>query len=168
MAATTATVFVNATPYFMSFTVTPYAWSVNSTGTGVIVNGYTYYSNPLGEMTVPSDPVTTGECIWSLNNTSSVSTNITINWSDFVNGDAMVNGNTGENGAATFGARSYFQGMNYSTQNQVVQSAASGFAYGPLGATTNVTWGLTLKCPTNAWGSGASMNSTVTVTMTGF
>lgn len=169
LALTTTTVYVNATPYFMSFTIAPNNWGVNvTTGTDVITPSTIYYSNPLDEMVVPSDPVVNGECWFTITNTSTVATTITINWANFTGGDAMTNSNTGDAGATSFGGRSYFSGNDYSTENVVAQTAASAAAFSNLAATTNILFGLTLATQTNAWASSAVMNSAVTVTMTGF
>ena len=168
MAATSATVYVNATPYFMSFTIAPNNWGVNATGTNVITPATIYYSNPLDEMTVPSDPIVDGECWFTITNTSTVATTITINWANFTGGDAMANSDDGAGGVGTFGGRSYFSGKNYSTQNVTAKSAASDAAYSNLGATTNILFGLTLDTQTDVWTSPDATTSTVTVTMAGY
>ena len=168
-ALTTTTVYVNATPYFLSFTIAPNNWGVNqTTGTPPAITPNTiYYSNPLGEMKVPSDPVVDGECWFTITNTSTVATDVTLNWADFTGGDAMTNSNTGAAGATSFGGRAYFSGKTYSTQNTVVKTAASGIAYSNLGPTTNIKFGLTLWTQTNAWASSSNTSSLVTVTMSG-
>jgi len=168
LAATSATVTVNATPGYISMTVAPLSWDVNGiTGSGVISTNTVYYSNPLGDTLIPSNPIVDGECLFTITNTASVATNITANWSDFANGDAMANSNTGNEGAATFGGYSWNSGdTTYAGNRTVAMTATSGYMHTNLAGTTNLKFGLTIRTQTNAWTSGTTMESTVTVVMT--
>jgi len=168
LAAPSVTVTVNATPAYLSLTIAPDTWDVNGiTGSGVVGTNTTYYSNPLGDILVPSDPTVDGECRFTITNASTVATNITVNFADFVGGDAITNGDTGSNGAATFGAYSWNSGdTTYATNRTIAKTAGSDYMHSNLAATTNIKFGLTLQTQTNAWTSGVLMQAVVTVTLT--
>jgi len=167
-AATSDTVTVNATPAFIGMTVAPDTWDVNAiTGGGMVGINTTYYSNPLGDTTVPSDPVVDGECRFTITNTSTIATNTTVNFADFVGGDAITNSDTGSNGATTFGAYSWNSGdTTYATNRTVAQTVGSNYMHSNLAAATNIKFGLELTTQTNAWASGVMMQATVTITLT--
>ncbi len=161
MAATSVTVYVNATPAFISMTISPTYWTVNATGSGSIQISSTYYSRSANEMTAPSATVADGECLFALTNTSTVVSDITVNWSHFTGGDAMQNGD-GTAGANAFGGFSYWSGKLFANK-VIAKTAASAIAYNSLAAGVNTKFGLQLDTQTSAWTSGASTNSTGTV-----
>lgn len=164
-AETSQNVTVSASPSYICIANAPGAWTINSeTGNSKLATSTTYYSNPLGSTTVPSDPVVDGECTFTITNTSSVAIDLTVNFPNFTGGDAMANGNSGSGGEGTFGAYSYCTGMTYSTGKVVAQASGSAVMKDALAATTNIMWGLTLSTQTDAWASGTAMSSTVVIT----
>lgn len=172
-AATTATVAVTATPAFIGCTNSPGTWTLNDiVGDGVSPKGTIapdtiYYSNPLGDGTAPSDPVVDGECRFSLTNTSTIVTDMTILCSDFSGGSAaMTNSNDGSNGATAYGSYSYCTGMTYSTDKVICKASGSDATKSDLAATTNIKWGLYIETQTNAWTGGTSSTATITVILT--
>lgn len=171
LAASSDDITVTATPAYLSITVSPDTWAPNDiVGDGVTPKGSiapdtVYYANPLGDATVPSDPVVDGECRFTLTNASTVATDVTINFPDHTGGDASTNSNTGANGATTFGAYSYCTGMTYSTGKVVAQASGSDPMKENLAATTNIKFGLTYESQTNEWTSGTAMSSTVNVAL---
>lgn len=170
LAATSQDVTVTATPAFIAIANDPGTWTVNDlvgVGTkGVMVVDTVYYSNPLGDCTIPSDPVVDGECRFTITNTSSIITDLTVNFPNHAGGDASTNSDLGTNDTTKFGAYSYCTGMTYSTGKVIAKTAASDPMKENLAATTNIKWGLTYESQSNAWTSGTSMTSTVTITAT--
>lgn len=166
-ALTTQNVSVTATPMFISISNAPGTWDVNAiTGTGFILPDTQYYSNPLGDTTVPSDPVVDGECRFTITNTSNVHIDLTVTFPNHAGGDASTNSNAGTNGATTFGAYSYFSGDDYSTDKVIAKTAGSSVGYSDLGELTDIKWGLAYKSQSNAWTSATAMTSTVVITAT--
>jgi len=169
-ALTSQDVTVNATPGYISISNAPSNWTMNDVadagGKYVLVNT-SYYSNPLGDTAVPSDPVVDGECRFTITNSSTILTDLTVNIADFSGGPTMTNSNAGTNGATIFGAYSYCTGMTYSTGKVIAKTAASDPMKVDLAATTNIKWGLTVKTRTNDWDSGSLMTTTATITATG-
>ena len=164
---------VTATPAFIAIECAPLTWAPNDiVGDGVTPKGFispdtVYHSNPLGDELSPSDPVVDGECRFTITNTSTVATNLTVNFPDHTGGDASTNSDTdGSNGATTFGAFSYCSGMTYSTGKVVALTTGSGFMKEALAASTGILWGLTYESQTTAWASGTAMVSTVVITAT--
>lgn len=167
-ALTSQNVTVTANVSYICISNTPNTWVINDVagaGSKFILPNTTYYSNPLGDTAVPSDPVVTGECRFLVDNTSSVTIDLTVNFPDMAGGDASTNNNTGNNTATQFGALSYCTGMTYSTQNVTAKSSGST-AMKELATSNNVTWGLTYVSQSNAWTSGSPMTSTVVITAT--
>lgn len=169
--ASSDTVTVTATPAFISIANTPGTWAINDVaeaGGKTIVPDTIYYSNPVGDTTIPSDPVVDGECRFSVTNTSSVATNIVVNFPDHTGGDASTNSDLGTNDTTSFGAYSYtsYGTFNYSTDKVIAKNAASVNLISSLPATTNFKWGLAYESQSNAWTSGTAMQSTVTITAT--
>lgn len=168
LAATSANVTVTATPAFIGVTNDPATWAVNDLvgvgNKGFIAPDTVYYSNPLGDCSIPSDPVVDGECRFTLTNTSTITTDLTVNFPDHAGGDASTNSNLGTNDTTKFGAYSYCTGMTYSTGKVIAQSAASDPMKEDLAATTNIKWGLTYESQSDAWTSGDAMSSTVVIT----
>lgn len=172
LAAPSDNITVTVTPAFLSISIAPDTWAPNDiVGDNVTPKGTTapdtvYYANPLGDATIPSDPVVDGECRFTITNTSSVATDITVNFPDHTGGDASTNSNLGTNGATTFGAYSYCTGMPYSTDKVIAKVTGSDPMKTNLGATTNLKFGLTYETQTNAWTVATAMASTVNVTAT--
>ena len=167
-AATDQDVTVTAKPSFIAIANAPSTWTINGlTGSGVIVVDTIYYSNPLGDTTVPSDdPIVDGECRFTITNTSTVAVDLTVNFPNHAGGDASTNNDDGANAAGAFGAYSYFSGDNFSDDKVVAKAAASDAAYGNLSAVTNIKWGLMYESQTDAWTSGDNMTSTVNIAAT--
>lgn len=167
LAATSDTVDVTATPEFIAITNAPGTWTINGlTGTSVILVDTMYWSNPLGDTTTPTvGAATDSECRFQITNTSSVAIDLTVNFPNHTGGDASANSNGGANGTTTFGAKTYFSGQA-SGAWIVLQASGSAVGYDALAATTNIKWGIQYESQTNAWTSGTSMLSTVTITAT--
>ena len=170
LALTAQDVTVTATPAFIAISNAPGTWTINDivgVGTkGVMVIDTIYYSNPLGDCTSPSDPVVDGECRFTITNTSTVITDLTVNFPDHASGDASTNSDLGTNDTTSFGAYVYCTGMTYSTEKVICKKAASLPMKEDLAATTNILWGITYESQSNAWTSGTPMTSTVTITAT--
>jgi len=169
LADTFQNVTVTATPSFISIGNSPSAWAINDVagaGGKVILVDTVYYSNPLGDTTVPSDPVVDGECRFTITNTSSVAINLTVNFPNHSGGDASVNSDLGTNDTVKFGAYSYCTGMTYSTGKVIAMKAASSVMKSGLAAGVGIKWGLTYKSQSQAWTSGTAMTSTVVITAT--
>jgi len=166
-AATTQDVTVTATPAYISIANDLSTWTVNGlTGSGVIAPATEYWSNPLGDTLTPSDPVVDGECRFTITNSSTVITDLTVNFIHFTGGDAMQNSGTGSGGVGTFGAYSYCTGMTYSTGKVIADNAGSGPMKEDLAVTTNIKWGVSCDTQTDVWTSGDDMTSTITITAT--
>ena len=160
-------VTITATPSYIAIANAPSTWTVNEeTGNSLIDENTEYWSNPLGDTSTPSDPVVDGECRFTITNTSTVATDLTVNFVHFTGGDAMQNGETGSGGVGTFGSYSYFSGDDYSTDKVIAKNSGSDTAYSNLAATTNIKWGLSCDTQTDAWTSGSDMTSTATITAT--
>lgn len=172
LAATSQNVTVTATPAFIAIANAPGTWVPNDlVGDGVTPKGTigpdtVYYSNPLGDATVPSDPVVDGECRFTITNTSSVAIDLTVNFPDHTGGDASTNSDLGSNDTTKFGAYSYCSGMTYSTGKVIAKVTGSDAMKENLAATTDIKWGLTYESQSNAWTSGTAMESTVVITAT--
>lgn len=168
-ALTAQDVTVTAVPAFIAISNAPADWDINDVdeATGkTIAPDTVYYSNPLGDTTTPSDPVVDGECRFTITNTSTVITDLTVNFPNHAGGDASTNSNLGTNDTTKFGAYAYCTGMTYSTGKVVTQASASDPMKEDLAATTNIKWGLTYESQSDAWTSGDAMTSTVTITAT--
>jgi len=170
LALTAQDVTVTATPSFIAISNAPGTWTVNDivgvVTKGVMVVDTVYYSNPLGDCTSPSDPVVDGECRFTITNTSTVITDLTVNFPDHAGGDASTNSDLGTNDTTKFGAYVYCTGMTYSTGKVICKKAASAPMKEDLAATTNILWGITYESQSDAWTSGTPMTSTVTITAT--
>ena len=163
-AATSQNVTVTGTPSFIAITNTPGTWTIN--GSGFMLPNTTYYSNPLGETTLPSDPVVDGECRFTVTNASStVPLDLTVNFGHFTGGDAMQNSNSGNSGANAFGAYSYCSGMTYSSGKVIAKTTGSGLMKTNWTSST-LKWGLTIKTQSGDWTTGATQTATVTITAT--
>ncbi len=180
LAAPSADITVTAAPSYIAITNAPGTWTINDLGTGsengkgVIEPDTIYYANPVDgntDTTPPSATVLDAECNFTITNSSTVATDITVTWGDFTGGGAdMTNTDTdGSNGAATYGAFSWFSGDTY-TNKVVIKSTGSAVGKDALAATTDIKWGVEIETRTNAWTSGtASVNGAgeyLTVTAT--
>jgi len=166
-AATSQDVTVTGTPSYIAISNDPATWTVNEeTGDSLMDTSTEYWSNPLGDTSTPSDPVVDGECRFTITNTSTVITDLTVNFIHFTGGDAMQNSGTGDGGAGTFGAYSYCTGMTYSTGKVVADNAGSGAMKASLAASTNIKWGVSCDTQTDVWTSPDAQTSTITITST--
>ena len=167
--AATDTVTVTATPSFVGIGNAPSSWTLNNatgSGTGKIEPATTYYSNPLGEVTAPSATVLGGECLFTITNTSSEATNVVIDISNFTGGsDEMTNSNDGSNGATSFGAYSWYEGMTYSSK-VIAKTTGSDNLISSLAANTDLKWGMEVTTQSDAWTGGTSSTATITITVT--
>ncbi len=169
-------VTVTATPSFISISNVPAAWDINDVagaGGKTIATSTTYYSNPLGDIIVPASPVVNGGCRFTVTNTSSVATDLTVNFPSHTGGDASTNVNLTASDITiapdtdSFVAWSYCTGMTtYATDKVLAKAAGSSAMKSNLAATTNINWGLEYQSQTGAWASGTPMTSTVTITAT--
>lgn len=166
LAATSAAVTVTATPGFIGIANSPGTWTINGIiGSGVILKGTAYYANPLGDTTSPSATVVDGECQFTITNTSTIATDLAVNFADFTGGDAMTNSGDGTNTANTFGAWSYVSGMTYSGK-VVAQATGSAVLKDALAATTDIKWGVEVLIKADDFTSATAMSSTITITAT--
>lgn len=169
LAATEQEVTVTGVPAFIAISNAPATWDINDVAeaTGKTIAPDTlYYSNPLGDTTIPTvGGAVDGECRFTITNTSTVIIDLTVLFPDHTGGDASTNSETGANGATSFGAYSYFSGQ---IQGAWVVAKDTGSAAGleDLAATTNIKWGLIYESQSDAWTSGDAMSSTVTITAT--
>jgi len=170
MADTSQNVTVTATPSYIAIANAPGTWDVNDIvgvgNKGFIAVDTVYYSNPLGDCTSPSDPVVDGECRFTITNTSTIPTDLTVNFPDHTGGDASTNSDLGTNDTTKFGAYSYCTGMTYSTGKVIAKTTGSDPMKEDLAATTDIKWGLTYESQSDAWTSGTAMSSTVVITAT--
>ena len=170
LAATSDTITVTATPAFVGISNSPATWLINGingapadkVGDGKIRRNILYYANPLGDRTAPSATVLDAECQFTITNTSNVHTDISVNFPDFVGGDAMTNSNLGSNGVGAFGAYAWYSGMTYANK-VIAKDTGSDILLSDLGEATNKKWGLEVKTQTGAWTDPTSMTSSVVV-----
>ena len=169
--AATDTVTVTATPSFVSISNAPGTWTLNGiTGNGGIEIGTTYYSNPLGDTTPPSATVLDTECQFTITNTSTVITNVMVNIEDFTGGsDEMTNSNAGTNGAGSFGAYSWYEGMTTYSSSKVIaetNASVSEILYSNLAAGAPLKWGMEILTQSDAWAGNTSSTADITITVT--
>ncbi len=169
LADTTDTVLVTATPSYLGISNSPDTWTLNNatgSGTGVIEPATTYYANPLGDTTAPTATVAAGECYFTIDNTSSVPTDVAIDIGNFSGGsDPMTNSELGTNGVGTFGAYSWYSGMTYADK-VVAKITGSNILKADLGANTDLKWGMEVLTQSDAWTGGTSSTATITITLT--
>lgn len=172
LAATSQDVSVTAQPGYIAISNSPAAWVINdvadATGKYIAVDTI-YYSNPLGDTSIPSDPIVDGECRFTVTNTSGIATNIVVNFPHHTGGDASENSDLGTNDTTKFGAYAYtsYGSLNYSSTGKVIaKNTGSDALISSLPATTNFMWGLAYESKSDAWGSGTAMTSTVVITAT--
>lgn len=164
--ATASDVEVQAYPSFIQFGSSPGTWTLNGlTGVGQIQPNTSYYSNPLGDTSPPSATVLDGECYFTWSNNSSVNLTITVNWGAFTGGDAdMTNGNSGSNGATSYGAYAWVSGQTYATDKVVVQSSGSDSVFNTTAAGQDKKWGAEISTRTNSFTGSSNSSSTLTIT----
>lgn len=163
LAATSQEVEVTATPNYLAISNTPSTWTLNGiTGSGVIDVDTVYYSNPLGDTTPPSATVADGECRFTITNSSTVNIDYFVNCGNFTGGDAnMTNGDSGANGATSYGGYSWYSGLSYASKVQMDSSGSGALATGQSGA--SFKWGAEIETQTNAWAGGSSSTATMTI-----
>ena len=179
LAATTAVVTVTGTPAYISISIAPTTYTINSdTGGNSGMNiSTTYYSNPLGGTTSPSATVaaTTTECDFTITNTSSIVIDLTGNMANGSGGsNPMTNVNGATPGAASYAAYAYHAGETFANK---VLLQSSGSALGNFsgdsggvgaGVAANTTWyvGFQFSTQTGAWTGGTGSTYTLTITGT--
>ncbi len=168
-AATSDTVDVTATPSYISIEVTPSTYDIGGTG-AKIAPATTYYACGLAgdESAPPGATVNDADCEFTITNTSTVATDITINFPHFISGDAMQNSGGGytDAEAGEFGVSGYASGVSWPGGAVIFDNSGSGVFIDALGATTNIKFGWALKTQSDAWASGTAMTSTVVVSAT--
>jgi hypothetical protein len=164
-AGTTQDVTVTAAPKFLAIEIDNLTWTINGlTGAGVIDPSTTYYSNPLGDTTSPTATVVDGECRFSVDNTSSVHTNLKLHWHNFGGGSAnMLNKDSGAADATHFAGYFYLSGALLANKVQV--TVADVEVKHDLGETTDIKFGLQIDTQTGAWAGGSASTATVTMTV---
>jgi hypothetical protein len=173
LAATTAPITISAVPAYIALTVSPDTWTLNNivgdgvTPKGLIAPNTIYYSNPLGDATAPAGAtVVTGECLFEITNTSTLTTDVFVNIPAFTGGSAaMANKDTdGTNSATEFGAFSWYNGMTYANK-VVAKSTGSAALKEDLAPTTNLKFGVEIKTRSNAWTGGTASTSVMVVSL---
>jgi hypothetical protein len=166
-AATTAVVTVTNTPQYIAIVVDNATWTVNGlTGNSTVLTSTTYYSNPLGDTTVPSTTVVDGECRFMITSSSNVAIDVTFNAADMSGGSSpSTNGNTGSAGATSYGAYVYVSGVAIASK-VLCKSSASAVGINALAASGTKKWGFWIAEQTNAWAGATASTFTITGTAT--
>jgi hypothetical protein len=166
-ADTSDDISVTATPAFIAVSVSPDSYNIGGAG-AKITKASTYYANPLGATTPPSSTVTDGECEFTITNTSTVDTDITVNFPHFTGGDAMQNSDGGyqDASAGEFGASGYVSGTSWPGDAVILKNSGSDPLIDGLTAETNEKFGWALLTQSDDWSSGTQMSSTVNVAAT--
>jgi len=170
LAATTAVVTVTGTPAYISITISPTTYTINSdngANSGMDINT-TYYSNPLGSKTSPSATVVDGECDFTISNTSSVGTDYTGNMSDGSGGsNPMTNVNGATPGAASYAAYAYYSGETFSAKVLLKSTGSTlGNFKSNVTAAASLKVGFQFATETGAWTGGVGSTYTLTITAT--
>jgi predicted lipoprotein with Yx(FWY)xxD motif len=170
LAATTAVVTVTGTPAYISITIAPTTYTINSdTGGNSGMNiSTTYYSNPLGGTTSPSATVVDGECDFTISNTSSVAADYTGNMSDGSGGsNAMTNVNGATPGASSYAAYAYYSGETFTSKVLLKSSGSTlGNFKSNVSAAASLKVGFQFATQTGAWSGGTGSTYTLTITAT--
>jgi len=170
-AATTAVVTVTGTPAYISITIAPTTYTINSdTGGNSGMNpSTTYYSNPLGSTTSPSATVVDGECDFTITNTSTtIATDLTGNMSNGSGGsNPMTNVNGATAGAASYSAYAYYSGETFASKVLLMSSGSTlgNFKLNQAAAGT-LKVGFQFATQTGAWTGGVGSTYTLTITST--
>jgi hypothetical protein len=165
-AGTTQDITVTATPKFLAIEIDNLAWTINGlVNAGVIDPSTTYWSNPLGDTTTPTvGAIVDGECYFSVDNTSTVHTNLKLHWHTFTGGDAnMINKDSGAADATHFAGFFYISGGTMAGKIQV--TIADVEVKHDLGETTDIKFGLQIDTQTGAWAGGDPSTAAVTMTV---
>lgn len=165
-AATSDTVTVNATPVFISIAVTEASWTINGGGDGLIRKDTEYYATVANTTAAPGNPVDDDDCYFSLTNSSTVATDITLTCTDFTGGDNWTNAESKTNGANAFAMLSYFSGdswTNFATSGVIVKKSGSSVGKSDLAASTGIKFGIGFDSPTGDPTSGIAQSGTITV-----
>ena len=162
-ADTSDTVVVTATPAFISISVTPATYDIGGSGATLLPNT-TYYANPGNETTAPSATVQASECAFTIDNTSTVDIDITVNFPHFTGGDAMQNSGGGYtvNGVSDFGVSGYVTGDTWTDDAFTFANSGSGVFIDALSA-ASIKFGWALLTQSDDWDSGTAMTSTVSI-----
>lgn len=171
-AAPTANVTVTAKALFLSITNTPNTWTINGiAGSGSIAVDTIYWSNPTGETTTPTaGGVTAAQCYFNVtNHATGTPCDLTLIMGAFTGGDTtMTNSGTGANGANTYGAYGYYEGLAMANI-VVIKSAGSDEMYNAstgLAAGASLKWGVQIKTRSDPWLGGGASTATLTITAT--
>ena len=145
---------------------TPATWAMNGiTGDGKVRPNTIYYTNPLGDETVPSATVVDGECRFSTTNDSNVAIDVFLNMTDTTGGtDPMLNSDDGSNGEGTFGAYGWYSGMTYASKVPIKTSGSVALIES-LAASTPFKWGIELENQSDAWAGTTQGSGTLTVSI---
>lgn len=169
-AATYQDVTITATPSYISITIDDNTFTLNEeTGDSTIDADTIYYSNPLGDTSSPSSPVVDGECHFSITNDSTVNIDLTVDMEDFSGGDAnMTNSETGSNGATSYGAYSYYSGLNPYSNKVIIKTNGTGSdtLWSSSSPGDDIKIGFELETQSNAFAGGNPSTSTMKVTAT--
>jgi hypothetical protein len=171
-AGTYQDVTVTAAPAYIAIECDPLAWTLNDiVGDGVTPKGYIapddiYYSNPQGDGTPPTATVASDEGYFVITNTSSVDITLTVDMEDFSGGSAnMTNGETGSNGATSYGAYSWYEGMTYSSKVIVKKHATgSDVLWTSSSPGADIDIGVEVETQENAWSGSSSSTATMKIT----
>jgi hypothetical protein len=167
-ASTSQNVTVTGAPSFIAITNTPSTWTINGAsdnGSGYILPATTYYSNPVLGTASPGATVNDTVCEFTVSNASAtVPMTLTVTWSAFTGGDAMINTNTGSANATAYGAYCWYSGMTYS--GKVVAKTAGSSLMKSSWSSATLKWGVEISTMTGAWTSGTAETSTITITAT--
>jgi hypothetical protein len=170
---TSQSVTVSATPSFVAVENTPGTWTMNGVkGDGFLSLDTIYYAigaTGTSDITAPVTTVTDADCRFSLTDTSSVNITLKVTMEDFTGGGAnMANSEDGSNGAATYGAYSYYSGMTYADKKVVKEVANIGTTTAMYTSTTpggaDIKWAVQVETQTGDWASGTASTATLTVT----
>jgi hypothetical protein len=169
-AASSQDVTVTAHPLYLSITESQLTWAINGiTGSGLINPNTTYYAKgSTNETTAPSATVLGTECYFNVTCGAGATTcDLTVTWGAFTGGGAaMTNSNGGGNGATTYGAYCWYEGLLYADK-VIVKDAGSAKMYSTgLAAGNSLKWGVEIKTRTDDWSSGVDSTSHLIITAT--
>ena len=164
-------IVVTAKALFLSITEAQLTWTINGiAGSGNLAVDTIYYSNPVGETTAPSATVTAGECYFNVSNGATATPcDLTVTMGSFTGGDTtMTNSGTGANGATTYGAYCYYDGMTFANAVMVKVSGSNEMynASTGLAAGATLAWGMKVETRTDAWTGGGASTADLVITAT--
>jgi hypothetical protein len=174
MADTAQNVTVTATPAYVSIANDLDTWTLNGViGDGFILTDTIYYSvddDAVSDTTTPAATVNSTSCRFTLTDTSGVNITLKVTMENFAGGDAdMTNSGLGSNGAADYGAYSYYTGCTYGTDKQIVKEGADIATTGVLYTSTvaggaDIGWGVGVETQTDAWAGSTPSTAQLTIT----